>query len=330
MNDLISVIIPVYNASNYLDKCIMSVLNQTYENLEVLLINDGSKDSSLDICYSYEKKDSRVKVITKENEGVSKTRNVGIDNSMGKYLMFVDSDDYLHEKYIEKMYNYLIEKNLSVVTSSMTFVDENYNLLSVYSYKNANDILNFKNISIDLVNTSYFNSVCKMIINSKIIKENKVYFNEKIKFGEDLLFSFNVIQLANNIGYLNFPGYYYLQNNSSMTHKNSMEIINKYVEDNKYVYDEIGKYINDDILINNKLFTKYNFALLKFIKNVKYKEFKKHAINLFNKMFDKDSHIIIKKIDYESKSNYILMKLLNKKHYFIYYLVAKTYYSFKK
>ncbi len=330
MNNLISIIIPVYNASKYLDKCITSILNQTYKNLEILLINDGSTDYSLDICNSYEKKDKRIKVINKKNEGVSKTRNVGIKHSTGDYLMFVDSDDYLHEKYIEKMYFYLKKHNLDLVTSSMTFVDEQYNLLKVYSYKNEDVLLSFNDIFRDLVNTSYFNSVWKIIVSSNIIKENNIMFNENLKFGEDLLFSYNLLKTVQDFGYLNFPGYYYLQNNSSATHKNSMDVVNKYIEDNKYVYDIIRQYVHDDILVNNKLFTKYNFALLKFINNVKYKEFKKYATSFFDKMFKKDSVIIVNKINYESKSNYALMKLLVKKHYFIYYLVAKTYYSFKK
>lgn len=330
MNDLISVIVPIYNSEKYLDRCVMSILNQTYANLEVILINDGSKDLSLDICYSLEKKDKRIKVINKENEGVSITRNVGIKDSIGKYLMFVDSDDYLHNTYIEKMYTYLKENKLDMVISSMTFVDENYDFIRTYSYKSENLILNFNDITESMIKTSYFNSVCKIIISSKVVKENEMMFNKELKFGEDLLFSYNLLHTVQNFGYLDFPGYYYLQNSLSATHKNSMEVVNKYIDDNKYVYDIIRQYIQDDVLINNKLFTKYNFALLKFIKSVKYKEFKKHAVNLFNKMFEKDSVIIVNKIDYESKSNYMLMKLLIRRHYLIYYLVARTYYFFKK
>ncbi len=330
MNDLISVIVPIYNSEKYLNRCVTSILNQTYENLEILLINDGSKDSSLDICYSFKNKDKRIKVINKENEGVSLTRNVGIKNSTGKYLMFVDSDDYLHNAYIEEMYTYLRENKLDMVISSMTFVDENYDFLRTYSYKSENVILNFNDITESIIKTSYFNSVCKIIVSSKIVKENKMTFNKELKFGEDLLFSYNLLQTVQNFGYLDFPGYYYLQNSSSATHKNSMEVVNKYIADNKYVYNIIRQHIQDDVLINNKLFTKYNFALLKFIKSVKYKEFKENAVNLFNRMFEKDSIIIVDKIDYESKSNYMLMKLLIKRHYLIYYLVAKTYYSFKK
>ena len=84
MNELISVIVPIYNAEKYLEKCLDSIINQTYKNIEILLINDGSKDNSLKICKEYEKKDSRIIVIDKQNKGVSNTRNVGIKKSMGE------------------------------------------------------------------------------------------------------------------------------------------------------------------------------------------------------------------------------------------------------
>ena len=330
MNDLISIVIPIYNASKYLEKCINSVINQTYKNLEIILVNDGSIDNSLDICNDFKDKDNRIKVISKKNEGVSKTRNIGIDKCKGKYLMFLDSDDYIDEIYVEKMYTYLTKNNLSMVTSSMTLVDVNYNVLKVSSYKDKSDILQVKDIYKDIVNTSYFCPIWKNIIKVSLIKDNSIYFDDSLKFGEDLLFSFKIIQSCEKIGYLSFPGYFYVQNNASITHNNSFDIVKKYVEDNKHVYSILNEYINDDVLITNRLFSKYNFALLKLIKNCKYGEFKHYATLLYKIMFNKDDIIKVCEINYESKSNTILMNILVKKHYFIYYLVAKTYYSIKK
>ena len=330
MNDLISIVIPIYNASKYLEKCINSVINQTYKNLEIILVNDGSIDNSLDICNDFKDKDNRIKVISKKNEGVSKTRNIGIDKCKGKYLMFLDSDDYIDEIYVEKMYTYLTKNNLSMVTSSMTLVDVNYNVLKVSSYKDKSDILQVKDIYKDIVNTSYFCPIWKNIIKISLIKDNSIYFDDSLKFGEDLLFSFKIIQSCEKIGYLSFPGYFYVQNNASITHNNSFDFVKKYVEDNKHVYSILNEYINDDVLITNRLFSKYNFALLKLIKNCKYGEFKHYATLLYKNMFNKDDIIKVCEINYESKSNTILMNILVKKHYFIYYLVAKTYYSIKK
>ena len=108
MNDLISVIVPVYNVKNYLEKCLDSIINQTYKNLEIILINDGSTDESLDICYMYEKKDNRIKVFNNRNKGLSYSRNFGVKNSNDKYVMFVDSDDFIsNSNIIEKFINIL-------------------------------------------------------------------------------------------------------------------------------------------------------------------------------------------------------------------------------
>ena len=104
MNKLVSIIIPVYNVEKYLAECIESVLKQTYQNIEILLIDDGSPDNSGKICDEYEEKDSRVRVIHKENGGVSSARNVGLEQANGEYITFIDSDDFVSESYIEELY----------------------------------------------------------------------------------------------------------------------------------------------------------------------------------------------------------------------------------
>ena len=101
MEDLISVIVPIYNVEKYINRCIDSIIEQTYTNLEIILVDDGSTDNSGSICDEYAKKDNRIKVIHKENGGVSSARNVGLDTAIGQYITFVDSDDYIEKKYCE-------------------------------------------------------------------------------------------------------------------------------------------------------------------------------------------------------------------------------------
>ena len=101
---LISVIIPVYKVEKYLNKCVDSVLNQTYKNLEIILVDDGSPDKCPEICDEYAKKDDRIKIIHKQNGGLSDARNVGIEKSTGEYITFIDSDDYVDSNYIEQLY----------------------------------------------------------------------------------------------------------------------------------------------------------------------------------------------------------------------------------
>ena len=112
---MISVIVPVYNSVKYLDKCIQSILNQTYKNFELLLVNDGSSDNSLEICNLYALKDDRVKVIDQSNGGVSSARNAGIDYAKGEWITFVDSDDWVHKDYLLQRVALAEERNADVV-----------------------------------------------------------------------------------------------------------------------------------------------------------------------------------------------------------------------
>lgn len=122
MNELITIVVPVYNVENYLDKCVESIVNQTYKNLEIILVDDGSTDSSGKKCDKWVEKDSRIKVIHKENGGLSDARNKGIDIATGKWIGFIDSDDYIDITMFEKLYNACVENNCKV--SSCGFLRE--------------------------------------------------------------------------------------------------------------------------------------------------------------------------------------------------------------
>ena len=122
--EIISIIIPVYNMERYLDRCVKSVLEQTYTNIEVLLIDDGSTDSSGALCDRWALKDSRIRVVHKENGGLSDARNTGIDASTGKYLSFIDSDDYVSDNMVELMYAALMTNQSDMSICNFSFVDE--------------------------------------------------------------------------------------------------------------------------------------------------------------------------------------------------------------
>ena len=120
---LISVIVPVYNVENFLHECVDSIINQSYSNLEIILINDGSSDKSGEICEIYALKDSRIKVYHKKNGGLSESRNMGLDHATGSYISFVDSDDYVHSRFIEILYNNLVKYNYGISFCSVTSTD---------------------------------------------------------------------------------------------------------------------------------------------------------------------------------------------------------------
>ena len=114
MGEKISVIVPVYNVEQYLERCVESIVNQTYKNLEIILVNDGSTDNSGELCDELAKKDNRIKVVHKENGGLSDARNNGERESTGEYIIFIDSDDYIHHEMLNTLYNQIVEKNADV------------------------------------------------------------------------------------------------------------------------------------------------------------------------------------------------------------------------
>ena len=130
MNETISIIIPVYNVEKYLNKCLNSVIEQTYKNIEVILIDDGSTDNSGKICDEYAKNDIRIKIIHQQNGGVSTARNNGLEHATGKYITFVDSDDYIEKEMIETMAKKIMKKNADIVICGVTDRDEENNIIN--------------------------------------------------------------------------------------------------------------------------------------------------------------------------------------------------------
>ncbi len=216
MNNIkVSIIVPIYNVENYLCKCINSLLNQTYKNIEIILVDDGATDNCPKICDDYKAKDNRIKVIHKKNGGLSDARNCGIDISTGEYIMFVDSDDYVNKDYVKKMLNYSIKNNLDLVISNY-FIDDEINITETNFIKD-NFIINNEDkyeylytIGYDVPTTVAWNKLYK-----KYIFNDLRYPTGKIH--EDEFIIANILQRANRIGYLKDHLYYYLQRNGSIT-----------------------------------------------------------------------------------------------------------------
>lgn len=197
MNKLISIIMPVYNAEKYLNRSIESIMNQTYNNIEIILVNDGSTDNSLEICTNYQEKDNRIKLINQENKGVSFARNKGIDESTGDYIMFIDSDDYIEKNMIEDMVEKIIEDDIDLIISGikMNYIkngqviqEEKYQLKDkMYTIEEMlNDIL----IDIDLICIC---GPCCKLYKTEIIKNNRIKFTNEFTMGEDTWYNLDYI-----------------------------------------------------------------------------------------------------------------------------------------
>ena len=124
LNDTVSIIVPIYNKEKYLEKCLDSILGQTYRDLEIILVDDGSTDNSLAICQRYAEKDPRIKIYHKPNGGVSSARNLGLEKSTGKYISFVDPDDFIHSEFIERLEMMLVQSDAEIAYCKMLDVWE--------------------------------------------------------------------------------------------------------------------------------------------------------------------------------------------------------------
>ncbi len=210
MNPLISVIIPVYNVEKHLKKCLDSIVNQTYKNLEIILINDGSKDNSENICRDFAQKDDRIIFVSRENRGVSATRNEGIELAHGDYFSFIDSDDYLELDTYEYLLNLVFKHNVDAV---------NYEHFITYSDKetahrieeNNYGLFDRKNAQKQLVYN--FPYACNKLFTKKIIENLK--FDETIFRGEDSLFARVAFSKANKVWFDSRPLYHYVQSENS-------------------------------------------------------------------------------------------------------------------
>ncbi len=204
----ISVIIPVYNAENYLEECLNSVLLQPYKNLEILLINDGSTDSSYEICQRYAETDQRIKLYSQENQGVSVARNLGIEKATGDFIHFVDSDDYISPNMYTDLMEYIHTYQLDIICCKVT-----------------RDPLFTKPSSLEFIVRNGFDATTHGLLGNdigpcdKIVKRSLL---EGIKFPihrkfEDVATTFKFYHRANKVGYLNTPYYYYRLNYNSAT-----------------------------------------------------------------------------------------------------------------
>ena len=258
MQELISIIVPIYKVEKYLNKCIESILNQTYSNLEIILIDDGSPDKSRDICDFYKNKDSRVKVIHKKNEGVSKARNIGLDISKGKYIMFVDSDDYIDKSMVKDLYKLITEQSADVAIGGVIDIDENNNQINM-SKKKATFTINQLEAIKELLDEKYFNSVCWGKLYKSNLWENK-RFSKDSKIAEDLEILYEVFERVQKVVVNTEKCYYYYTiRQNSVTHqeyneewKKAIEICRNIKEKTEKKYPKmlesaIKKYLNINI-----------------------------------------------------------------------------------
>ena len=247
MNDMISVIIPVYNVEQYVGRCIESVINQTYKMLEIILVDDGSTDMSGEICDDYSVKDSRIKVIHKKNGGLSDARNAGIREFTGKYVTFIDSDDYISTHMINDMMDILLRENAEIIQCNFIEGEKGG---CYFPTEGGYDV--YDNHAIFELNETKI-SVCGKIYNRRLIEN---HFFPKGRKNEDEFYTYKCLYESNRTVLLHRQLYYYYKRPGSIMHSHSsrlnLDVIDAYNERELYFKEKNEKRLYD-ITVKEKL-----------------------------------------------------------------------------
>lgn len=225
--DSISIIVPIYNTEKYLPKCIESLIAQTYKNIEIILVNDGSKDNSIDICREYEQKDNRIIVIDKINEGVSIARNTGIEKASGKYIGFMDPDDWIEPNMYERLYNKAIEVEAPITLCNYYKDTKNRSTEKRFPFKK--EIIEGEEIITKLVNSmvgmedirptaSIMGCVWRGLFDTDFLNKHNLRFAKGLTIMEDLVFMIQALLCCDKVAIEKGAYYHYIQNPSSALH----------------------------------------------------------------------------------------------------------------
>lgn len=253
-NTTISILMPVYNSQDYLKDTVQDVINQSYKDWELILVDDGSKDNSKDICIELQNLDSRIRVISKENEGVSSTRNTALDNANGKYIAFIDSDDSVHKDYLKILLS-SIEKSkgqLAVCGFKERKISGNGQVEDLSRVFYPNEVINIedmKDLIMDFGNSGLLNPLWNKLYSREIIEKNNMRFKEEVETGEDFIFNLQYFRKIKKICFFNGELYYYIRrNNNSITH----QYIDNMYEKGLEIHSLLESFLKDMNFYNNK------------------------------------------------------------------------------
>lgn len=312
----ISIIVPIYNVETYLRDCMETIINQTYKEIEIILVNDGSTDSSLEICNEYAEKNDKIKIVSKKNGGLSDARNVGLEYATGKYIMFVDSDDYLAFNSCEVLYNAIKDTEFDFVTANFAFTNNDGTPWKkpMFGDKFENTILDISDYkkSFYLVNSTVWNKIFR----KEFIDKNNLKFEYGL-LAEDAVFTTKAFLKAKTTYYIKDIVYYYRQRetkrgNASISFNCSVEYFKKVNQAYRIIYNNFKKYNEID-------FYRYYYAkstayiLYKFIDSVLLSDEEKiEVLKTMNWFFKLKVEI---NAPHTSKSIDIITDAINKEEY---------------
>lgn len=256
MEELISVIVPVYNAEKTLERCLNSILQQVYKEIEVICVDDGSKDNSLSTLKRFEQFDKRIKVIAKVNEGVSVARNVGIKASNGQYILFVDSDDYIEKNMILDLYQAMKKTEADIAIEGYREINHESSI-EVYDYKNCIEKKDFLLKCIQHTG----GVVCSKLYTAAVIKENNIFFRKDLSLSEDLIFALECMKRAKRLIQIEQADYVYDRRNEKCRKIDVIERLKK----NITVHNLIVELLEDQEIEEKKEILKKRITLIIYV-----------------------------------------------------------------
>lgn len=240
-----SIIVPIFNAELFLSKCIESIVIQSFKDFELILINDGSSDKSELICTQYVKSDDRIRFINKFNSGVSATRNIGIEQARGKYVMFVDADDWIEKDCLRILYKKLQNENLDLLQFSYKRVNKLGEIIQIFS--EMTDVLDLNGY---LNRGVYLVCAGGSIIKKSVIDNNMIRFRKNLKLGEDQIFILTVMFFSKHIARISDVLYNYYQNSKSASvNPSCADLICSIIEFNNFNYKHIFKFHIEKMIV---------------------------------------------------------------------------------
>ena len=267
-NNKISIIVPIYNSERFIADCIESLINQTYQNIEIILIDDGSSDNSYEICKKYQSLDSRIILISQVNSGVSIARNKGIKVATGQHIMFVDSDDYVDKRLCELLISRNKESRNDMVFCSysrVNFKSREINKLPRYNRRNNISSLqdlggaNFRFFYLNL-----YSPVCKLY-RSELVEN--ITFNSELSLGEDLLFNLDFLEKCDKISFVNEALYFYRigerNSLSSKNYKNRLEMVKMIFDKSQISFRKLFKENYNENLVKANYFIEVCLSIKK-------------------------------------------------------------------
>ncbi|MBR2040186.1 MAG: glycosyltransferase family 2 protein [Clostridia bacterium] len=324
---MVSIIIPVYNVEKYLKRCVDSVLNQTYKNIEIILVDDGSPDNCPLMCDEFAKTDPRIKVIHKQNGGLSSARLAGFKEAEGEYILFVDSDDYIEKDMVEKLVFAIKEKNADLVICGY---------YTQFGDRNEENFLPFDSDILEDINTDYIlpligNAEGKISLPGflpirllkKSFMDESFFVSENKYFAEDIVFDLLYSDKIQKIAVVNEPLYYYCINGQSLSNKyrkNKFQML-KNLYDFKKEFLSARNIGDDDNRLKNYITESVFVSVDNAVLSGSYSSFLKEI-----KLLQKDAKEIIATADKNPLHSTVslTMFLLNLKAYFIIYLLRKS------